>query len=185
MYHTPPYPMLRKNSVRKTCSKNGRPDPTEKIGWDPNDDKWLWAWRQRVNPTVKQGFKGTSKNSWCHDRLSKMSNSSECFMVSWYFMVSFSLDQLIHFSHLPICRISPLGALTCSKASFRAGAVSCNQLWRAWALSWFRGSGFFFWSVVNFCTGWTLRWTQMVVKTMIEKHIPTLDDLDVHLYRSL
>ena len=24
---------------------------------------------------------------------------------------------------------------TCSKASFRAGAVSCNQLWRAWALS--------------------------------------------------
>lgn len=28
-----------------------------------------------------------------------------------------------------------VGTRTCSKASFRAGAVSCNQLWRAWALS--------------------------------------------------
>ena len=139
MYHTPPYPMLRKNSVRKTA------DPIH--------------WKNRMRSQRRQVALGlaSTRQPHCETRLQgnlkkqlvswpfiKMSNSSECFMVSWYFMVSFSLDQLIHFSHLPICRISPLGALTCSKASFRAGAVSCNQLWRAWALSWFRGSGFFF-----------------------------------------
>ena len=60
---------------------------------------------------------------------------------SWMFhgfMVSFSLDPLIHFSHLSHLppAVAPIKALTCSKASFRAGAVSCNQLWRACALSW-------------------------------------------------
>ena len=50
---------------------------------------------------------GNSQNVGWHDLSSNMSNSSQCLLVSWYFMVNFSLDHLIHLSP-STCPISQL-----------------------------------------------------------------------------